>query len=67
MKIRIEASTQEEYEGKVEDLIKSLRGVPEIRRSIYRAQNEIADHWDKEFRDMINGLKDDIAIILNQK
>ena len=65
MKIKIEADTQEEYEAKVEDVVKSLRGVPEIRRSVLDAQNEIADYWDKEFQKMLGELKNEIESILS--
>ena len=64
MKITIEAESQDEYEDKLDELVKSLTGEPEIRRSIYRAQNEMVDHWDSEFKKMLHGLKDDISKIL---
>lgn len=67
MRITIEASSQEEYEDKLDELVKSLKGEPEIRRSIYRAQNEMVDHWDNEFKKMLHGLKDDISKILLKK
>ena len=67
MKVIIEADSQEEYEAKVDRLVKSLKGEPEIRRSIYRAQNEMVDHWDAKFKKMLNGLKDDISNILLNK
>jgi len=66
MRVIIEAESQAEYEAKIDELVKSLKGEPPIRRSIYRAQNEMVDHWDKEFKKMLNGLKDDISKILDQ-
>ena len=67
MRVVIEAESQEEYEAKVDELVKSLKGEPEIRRSIYRAQNEMVDHWDNKFKKMLNGLKNDISKILNKR
>ena len=58
MKIKIEVSSQDEYEEKLEELVKSLRGEPEMRRSLYPAQNEIADYWDDEFKKMISEMNE---------
>ena len=66
MRIKIEAESQEEYESKLEELVKSLKGEPEMRRSVYKAQNEIADFWDAKFKKMMSGLKDEIAAILDK-
>ena len=67
MKIAIESESQVEFEDKLDELVKSLKGEPKIRRSIYKAQNEMVDHWDDEFKKMINGLKNDISKILNKR
>jgi len=67
VKIAIECESQEEFESNVDNIVKAVKGEPKLRRSIYKAQNEILDHWDKQYKTMIKELKDDITKILHKK
>ena len=67
MKVTIEASSQEEFDAKRDDLASLIKGgVPALqpRRSTVKAQNEILDHWDARYNKMVTALKEEISQIL---
>ena len=66
MKIQIECESQDEFEEKIEDLVKSLKGEAKMRRSIFPAQNTMQDNIDKKFKQMMEELKDEISTIIEE-
>ena len=70
MKVTIEASSQEEFDRKRDELSRIVGksdGASEAlkpRRSILPVQNQILDHWDSKFNKMLGDLKEEISQIL---
>ena len=79
MKISISAESQEEFDSKREDLIKSIAGSKfnvEIRpkgeslatdkkEPYYFAQAEMLKEWEKEFQIMISDIKKEISEVID--
>lgn len=68
MKVTIEASSQEEFDAKRDELAKLVKSSEAIkpRRSVLPVQNEILDHWDSKFNKMLGNLKEEIDRILTE-
>jgi len=74
MKILIEGS-QEEFDEKRLDILKAIgAGKFEItekpvqmRRAFFNAQNQMMDHWDADFKNMLEELKKDIEKVIDGK
>jgi len=74
MKIQIEG-TQEEFDEKRFDILKALGGKKfnieskpiQMRRAFFTAQNQMMDFWDEDFKKMMDGLKEDVVKIIDEK
>lgn len=70
MKVTIEASSQEEFDRKRGELAKlvgksdSAKEALKPRRSVLPVQNQMMDHWDSRFNQMLADLKEEISQIL---
>jgi hypothetical protein len=66
LKVTIEAASQEEFDAKRAGLADILKGrsALEPRRSVLPVQNQIVDHWDSRFNQMLSDLKEEIGKIL---
>ncbi len=71
MKVKIWTDSQSEFNEKRSELVKALsKGeikLPIYRKPVYQAQRELLEHWDKEFKTMLEEIKKEIDGILEEK
>lgn len=69
MKVKIEASSQEEFEAKKHKIVKALTGqvAGESREPKFKAQKEMFEYWNKRFQQTINEIKRDVDEVIGQE
>lgn len=80
MKVTVKAASQEEFDSKREELIKSIAGSKfdvkitpkgesspmDEKQPFYVAQSEILDEWEAEFWATIHDIKNEIAEVIGE-
>lgn len=63
MRVIIEAESADEFEMKKARLVKKLSPPKAIapRKPVLQAQEDIVNHWNEEFRQMLEQIKEEIS------
>ena len=78
MKLKIESSSQEEFDAKREEIIKAVAGsklrvsvskkseslATDPKEPFFNSQKEVLGYWDKKFNKMIEDIKADIDEVI---